>query len=61
MKNKTSIKGNNNKVIQDVNSSNQSNAKSKVSFWTLIVAIIGVLVAIIVGWPQIINFIKTFL
>ncbi len=55
------ITGNKNTVIQSsrkstINVNSNSRAKLKQTFWTTIIAIIGVLVAIIVGWNEIINF-----
>lgn len=55
------ISGDKNTVIQNtkrstINLNSKSTGKLKRTFWTTAIAIIGVLVAIIVGWNEIINF-----
>ena len=59
--NNANITGDKNTVIQNskkstININSKSTAKSKRTLWTTVIAIIGVLVAIIVGWNEIINF-----
>jgi hypothetical protein len=60
MKNQTTIKGNNNTVMQDTNhlkiAVNRHNAKNKWTIIGIIVSVLGVLIALIANLDKIIDF-----
>lgn len=63
MKNKANIKGDRNFVFQginkskiDLNNETVESSKSKYAVIAIIVAIVGIIISIIIGWDNILNF-----
>jgi len=56
MKNKSKINGNQNVVIQGSNNQTTNSNKRNYALAGIIIALVALLVAIIVGWDNIVNF-----
>jgi hypothetical protein len=55
-------KGNGNIIFQDSNNQNKNNqSSSKGTFWGIVIGLLGVLVAVIVGWNEILSFLNSIL
>ena len=56
------VKGNGNDVTQDSNNQDKnSKPSSKGTFWGIVIGLLGVLVAVIVGWNEILSFFNSIL